>query len=58
MKIRQIDLNYTRHPSNTFSLGRILSYIDSGAPNGPRYIGGLGKSAISAPTLLLMLSDC
>ena len=27
MKIRQIDLNYTRHPSNTFSLAQILSYV-------------------------------
>ena len=26
MKIGQIDLNYTRHPSNTFSLAQILSY--------------------------------
>ena len=26
MKIRQIDLNYTRHPSNTFNLAWILSY--------------------------------
>ena len=26
MKIRQIDLNYTRHPPNTFSLAQILSY--------------------------------
>ena len=26
MKIRQIDLNYTRHPSNTFSLGVTHKY--------------------------------